>query len=333
MTTVAKKPPPKSQQQRSRIEEAIVVLKALELPSGQQNERSALTLLALLDLPPDKPWAEAGEPLRGITPLMEFFATHYGKRYKPNTRETVRRYTIHQFLEAGLIVANPDKPDRPINSPQAVYRIEPTALKLLQHYGTPKWDRDLTAWKATVETLKSRYAQQREMIRIPVSLRSGTTLNLSPGGHNGLVKQVIEEFASRFTPSGTLLYVGDTEEKFALFEETALRSLGVQIDRHGKMPDVIIHFSEKNWLVLVEAVTSHGPIDGKRRDELKKLFAATTAGLVFVTAFLDRKAMVGWLSQIAWETEVWVADSPTHLIHFNGERFLGPHAPSSANKS
>jgi hypothetical protein len=91
------------------------------------------------------------------------------------------------------------------------------------------------------------------------------------------------------------------------------------------MPDVVIHHTEKGWLLLIEAVTSHGPIDPKRRGELKRLFGASKAGLVFVTAFLTRKAMLPYLDELSWETEVWVAESPTHMIHFNGKRFLGPY--------
>jgi adenine-specific DNA-methyltransferase len=77
--------------------------------------------------------------------------------------------------------------------------------------------------------------------------------------------------------------------------------------------------------VLIEAVTSHGPVDIKRHNELKHLFRGSKAGLVFVTAFESRKAAFKYLTQIAWETEVWCADEPDHLIHFNGERFLGPY--------
>jgi len=95
-----------------------------------------------------------------------------------------------------------------------------------------------------------------------------------------------------------------------------------QVDPHGKMPDVVVYHVQKKWLVLIEAVTSHGPVDGKRRDELKRLFADCKAGLVFVTAFLDRGRNGQVLGDISWETEVWVADAPSHMIHFNGERFL-----------
>lgn len=150
-------------------------------------------------------------------------------------------------------------------------------------------------------------------------------VDLSPGGQNILVEKIIQDFMPEFTPRGEVLYIGDTGEKFGYFEENKFKKLGIQIDLHGKMPDVVIHHKSKGWLVLVEAVTSHGPVDPKRRYELSRIFADSKAGLVFVTAFLDRKTLNQYLTQISWETEVWVADSPTHLIHFNGERFLGPY--------
>ena len=270
-------------------------------------------------------WSQAGEPLCGITPMMDFFRDHYGKEYKPNTRETVRRQTVHQFLDGGLIVVNPDDPQRPVNSPKAVYQIEPSALKLMRSFGSESWEKDLAAYLSTVKTLQERYAQERQMVRLPVSLAPGKVISLSPGGQNVLVKEIVDQFAPRFASPGKFLYVGDTDEKFAYFDEEALSELGVEIEQHGKMPDVIVYYTEKNWLVLIEAVTSHGPIDPKRREELKRLFGHSTAGLVFVTAFLTRKAMVAYLNDISWETEVWAADSPTHMIHFNGKRFLGPY--------
>ena len=91
------------------------------------------------------------------------------------------------------------------------------------------------------------------------------------------------------------------------------------------MPDVILHFPQQDWLILIEAVTSHGPVDAKRREELYRLFSPVKDKLVFVTAFLKRSEMSSYLSVISWETEVWVAEAPTHLIHFNGVRFLGPY--------
>jgi hypothetical protein len=308
-----------------RIREAIKVLEELGLPRQQLNERSALTLLSLLDLKPNEPWADARAPMMGITPMMEFFADHYGRRYAPNTRETVRRHTVHQFVQATLAIANPDEPSRPVNSPKAVYQIEPSVLKLLRAFGAIEWPAYLSEYLTSVDTLKRLYARERQATRIPVTLRDGTSIHLSPGGQNVLIKRILDDFCPLFTPGGQIIYVGDTEKKWAYFDSDSLRALGAEIEEHGKMPDVVVHYTSKKWLVLIEAVTSHGPVNPKRRLELSTLFAKCKAGIVYVTAFMDRRTMNKYLGEISWETEVWIAESPTHLIHFNGERFLGPY--------
>jgi len=261
----------------------------------------------------------------GVTPIMEFAAKHYRKKWAPNTRETVRRFTLHQFEQAGLVVANPDEPGRPTNSPNYCYQIEPRALVVIRTFGTTKWVDALRRYLVDVRTLAQRYAQARSMRRIPLVLAAGVTIELSPGGQNALIRKVIDEFCPRFTPGARPLYVGDTKQKWAYFDEDGLGALGVVVEEHGKMPDVVVHYTDKNWLVVIEAVTSHGPVNPKRLAELKSLFLGSSAGLVFVTAFLDRRGLLKYLSEIAWETEVWVADSPDHMIHFNGERFLGPY--------
>ena len=308
-----------------KVEEALTILRALEMPSAQQNERSALTLLALLDLKPDTPWNSAKAPLIGVTPMMRFFSEHYGKTYAPNSRETVRRFTVHQFVQAALVVPNPDDPARAVNSPKAVYQIEPSALEVLRTFGGAKWEQAIAQYLWSIETLKAKYGQARQMSRLAVILPEGQVLSLSPGGQNELVKLILEEFCPRFTPGAKVIHVGDTDDKWAVFDKLALANLGVVVDSHGKMPDVVIHHVTQDWLILIEAVTSHGPVNPKRRQELASLFKDSTAGLVYVTAFLSRKAMVKYLGDISWETEVWIADAPDHMIHFNGERFLGPY--------
>lgn len=152
---------------------------------------------------------------------------------------------------------------------------------------------------------------------------------MSPGGQNVLIKRMLEDFCGYFTPGGHVLYVGDADQKWGVFEAAALSALGVAVDEHGKMPDLVIHLPDRNWLVLLEAADSHGPVDAKRRTELATLFATSTAGLVFVSCFPSRSVMRKYLAQIAWETDVWCADSPTHLIHFDGDRFLGPYEHDS----
>ena len=310
---------------KNHIESARQIIISLGLPRAQQNERSALCLLALLNLTPNKIWADAENPLIGITPIMDWARQHYDKDYAPNTRETVRRQTMHQFCNAGIVLYNPDRPDRPVNSPKAAYQIEPAALALLRTFDTPAWHDALRAYLAERETLITRYAKERNQNRIPAAVAPGKSILLSPGKHSELIRAIIENFAPRFAPGSVLVYAGDTGEKWGYFNETLLAELGTSVDSHGKMPDVVLYYPEKNWLLLVESVTSHGPVDGKRHDELAALFAGSKAGLVYVTAFPDRTLMGRYLDEIAWETEVWVADAPSHLIHFDGLHFLGPY--------
>lgn len=307
------------------IKDAIKIIKDLDFPRAQQNERSALCLLSLLNLTPDKNWEDAENPLVGITPMMDFSRDFYAKQYKPNTRETFRRQTIHQFVAAGLALYNPDDPDRPVNSPKAVYQIEPTALALIRTYGLAGWKERVADYLIEVPSLATHYAKERKIKKIPIKIAPGKTIKISPGDHSQLIKKIIESFASMFVSGGQLIYVGDTGDKWAYFDKELLGRLGVSVGAHGKMPDVVIYDHTRNWLLLIEAVTSHGPVDGKRHDELSALFSESKVGLVFVTAFPTRMVMSRYLGEIAWETEVWVAEAPTHLIHFNGVRFLGPY--------
>lgn len=261
----------------------------------------------------------------GITPMMDFAKKHYGKEYAPNTRETFRRQTMHQFVDAGIALYNPDEPTRSVNSPKAVYQIEPATLELIRSFGSKQWSNALNQYLTGYKTLAERYTREREQNRLPVKLKDGLEFHLSPGDHSNLIKAIIEEFAPRFTPGAQLIYAGDTGNKWGYFDKEALSGLGIEVDAHGKMPDVVLYWPENNWLILVESVTSHGPVNSKRHIELARLFETATAGIVFVTAFPTRSIMGKYLGEIAWETEVWVADAPSHMIHFNGERFLGPY--------
>ena len=308
-----------------RIEEAELILKSIGVPREQQNERSALVLLALAGIRPETAWAKVTAPMLGITEMMDFFRDAYGKNYAPNTRETVRRQTVHQFVQIGLLIQNPDKPDRPVNSPHNVYQLETTALTLLKLFGTKTWSGAVDDYKIAATKLAALREKEREMARMPVTMPDGEVIQLTAGGQNDLMKALVEEFCPRFTPGGHVLYLGDAGAKWLVQEPKALAKLGIVVDEHGKMPDLVVHFTDKNWLVLIEAVTSHGPMNLKRKNELRELFGKSKAGLVFVTAFPTRSAMLKYLGEISWETEVWVAEAPSHMIHFNGERFLGPY--------
>ncbi len=309
----------------AKLRDAMEILRALGFSARQSNEVAAYTFLALLDLKPTQQWSEASEPLRGITPIIDFVAEAYGVRYAPNTRETIRDEAVKYFVEAGMLIRNPDDANRPTNSGKTVYQVEPTALELFRAFGSLEWSGKVKAYLAARDRIRKELLRERKLSRIPVRLPSGETLTISPGGQNPLIKTVIEEFCPCFVPGGTVVYIGDAEDKFLHLDVDYLQGLGVVIPALAKMPDVVVHDTKRSWLLLIEAVTSAGPVDGKRRKELKELFVGCNAGLVFVTAFSTRDAMRSFLTQISWETEVWVAEDPEHMIHFNGERFLGPY--------
>lgn len=310
---------------KKKLQEALSILENLGMPRPQLNERTALCLLALVNMTPAKKWAACQNPLIGITPIMDWAKEHYDADYAPNTRETFRRQSMHQFIEAGVCLYNPDKPNRPVNSPKAVYQIEPNLMKVLMLYGTDSYEAALQEYQSAHKSLVEQYAKVREMQMVPVKVKEGHQITLSPGIHSELIRDIVEHFGPRFAPGGELVYVGDTGHKHGFFDKELLASLGMVLDNHGKLPDVVIYMRDKKWLLLIESVTSHGPVESKRQIELARLFKACTAGLVYVSAFPDRKTFLKHLDVIAWESEVWIADAPTHMVHFNGSRFLGPY--------
>ena len=311
---------------QEKIDQSLEILKALGMPRAQLNERSALTFLALLDLHPDGEWRKVERPMLGVTPIMDWCRDVYGKEYAPNTRETFRRQTLHQFCDGGIALYNPDEPDRAVNSPKACYQIAAELHAILVRYGTKEWSDALLSHLKKINTLISQYAKAREMEMIPLTLDDGTAIQLSPGAHSQLIKDIVVEFGPRFAQGAEVIYLGDTGTREGFFRKERLAELGVTVNRKGKLPDVVLYCKKRDWLFLIESVTSHGPVDGKRHGELAKLFANSVPGLVYVTAFPDRKTMAKYLFELSWETEVWVADAPTHMIHMNGDRFLGPHS-------
>jgi len=303
-----------------KIKEALEILIDLGMPRGQQNDRTALCLLALLDVREYTAWKQAKARLIGITPMMEFAKSYYKKNYAPNSRETFRRFSIHQLVEAGIALYNPDKPERPVNSPNAVYQISPLALETIKKYGSKKYSVAIMDFHKNIGSLSEKYKSPRQMEMIPI--KNIPMISLSPGEHSQLIKEIIEHFAPRFIPGAILLYAGDAGSKWNFYDKKTVSKLGLEISEHGKMPDCLFYYNPKKWLIFVEATTSHGPVDNKRRTELNKLFK-TPIKCIFVSAFPDKKTFIKFSGEIAWETEVWLADNPTHLIHFNGDKFLG----------
>lgn len=314
------------------ISEARALLGRLGFGTAQTNERSARVLVALLALKPDSEWSSATNPRLGVRVIADWIRAYWEFDYAENSRESIRRFTLHQFIEAGLVIYNEDDPNRPTNSSLNNYRIAPEALALIRSYRSDGFGDALATYLLTAPGLKAKYGAARTLARIPVKLPDGSDLTLGAGGQNVLLKAMVEDFCSFFIPGGEVIYIGDADAKLAVFDEDKLASLGVRVNHHGKLPDLVVYQPEKNWLFLMEAASTHGPVDAKRYGELSSLFTGSTAGLVYVSCFPSRATMRRFLSDLAWETEVWNADEPTHMIHLNGSRFMGPYETDSAEK-
>ena len=313
----------------SKLEEARDILEQFGLPAAQQNEISGLTLLALCGLSESDHWRQASKPSRTIHAMLAFMRDTFGRDYAENTRENVRRQVIHQLEQAGVVARNPDNPALATNSPLTHYGLTDEALFVIRSYQSSEWESELRDFRANQGALREKYQRRRKMREIPIRIASGEEFRLSPGSHNRLQAQIIEEFGPRFAPGATLLYLGDTADKLLHLDREKLAQLGVILTEHDKLPDVVLYDEKRNWLFLVEAVTSHGPVSPKRVAELEITLKNCVATRIYVSAFPDFRQFKRHANDIAWETEVWIAEIPDHMIHFDGEKFLGVMENSS----
>lgn len=303
----------------SKIDEARSFLRDIGMPKAQQADICCLSLLAMAGITEDMPWLEAKRRWIRIHDIIQFANINYGTTYAENSRETFRKQAIHHFRTAALIEDN----GMATNSPNYRYRLTMETLSVLRKIGGREEGLEIRRFTEYHQRLMDIYASKKQMTKMPVRINH-QDFTFSPGKHNELQKAIIEEFAPRFAPDSECLYVGDTIEKDLVKNIKKLRELGFEITLHDKMPDVVLYCENRNWIYFIESVTSVGPMDPKRIIEINEMTANVTAGKIFVTAFLDFGTYKKFSEALAWETEVWIAEQPDHMIHLNGDMFLGP---------
>lgn len=303
----------------SKLEEAREILSALQVPDKQRSDMCCYILLVMAGLPEDASWMDARNNWIRIHDIRATLEKLYGVIYAENSRETFRKQAIHHFRNAAFIEDNCES----TNSPNYRYRLTEEMLVLVRSFGTNAWQSNLAEFQENHVSLIKFYETKRNLNKMPVQV-NGEELVFSPGKHNELQKAIIEEFAPRFAPNSKCLYVGDTTKKDLVKDTNELHRLGFDITLHDKMPDVVLYSEEKNWVYFIESVTSVGPMEPKRIKEIEEMTARVTAGKIYVTAFLDFKTFKKFSETLAWETEVWIAQMPDHMIHLNGDKFLGP---------
>lgn len=298
------------------IEEAREILRALGLPTAQQTEIGCLTLLVLTGMTRETKWVNVAPVSLKIHNIMGAMARDWGKRYAENTRETVRRQVLHQFEQARVADRNPDDPALATNSPRTHYRISLGALQVAQAFGGKGFEEAVTHFRTDFGTLEAAYRKERSIRQVPVKLPDGRQLQLSTGPHNELQRKVVEQFLPTFVPSAKLVYLGDAAKKAMFLDERLNGELQLSLSDHGKLPDIIAWDEGRKLVLLIEAVTSHGPVTPKREQELRALFSRAGRRLVFITAFEAFAAFREHAAEIAWETEVWIAEQPSHMPIF-----------------
>jgi len=306
-----------------KIERVKKLLEELGLPKRQQSDMCALVILSLANLGKRTPWPEATNECLGIHGILEFIHDKYQKKYAENTRETIRKDGLHHFVNAALV----ERYAPSTNSPKYSYRLTEEFLEVIRNINVSR--KAFKTFKQNHQSLIEMYASKKEMEKMPVKI-NGEDFTFSAGEHNQLQKAIIEEFASRFAENSECLYVGDTTQKDLVKKVERLKELGFSISLHDKMPDVVLYRADKDWIYFIEAFTSRGPMDPKRILEISEMTKNVKSGKIFVTAFLDFKTYKNHSQELAWETEVWIAEMPEHMIHLNGDKFLGPRKDNSA---
>ena len=303
----------------SKLEEAKDILNQLKVPQKQQSDLCGYVILAMADIKKHDEWRNATNQWVRIHDVIRYIREFYGVSYAENSRETFRKQAMHHFRNAAFIEDN----GKATNSPNYRYRLTDEMLSVVKSYQSIKWENERDNFLNSHNNLIDIYRSKKAMQKMPVKI-NGSDFSFSPGKHNHLQKLIIEEFAPRFAENSECLYVGDTIQKDLVKNEERLKELGFEITLHDKMPDVVLYSEDKHWIYFIESVTSVGAMEPKRIKEIEEMTQRVSAGKIYVTAFLDFKTFKKFSESLAWETEVWIADMPDHMIHLNGDRFLGP---------
>lgn len=318
----------KSRRVQKIINEAIHILESVGIPIADKTQRSrermAVCFLAVAGVTKDWSKAKDNTNLKSRD-IINFVNEHFEEKISSGSYDDIRRKDLKLLVLADIIVNSGVNKGSATNDPTRGYALHFDFKKLIVTYNTKGWNQSLKKFNSNRPALSEILSRKRNIEKIPVKLPSGKPLELSLGEHNVLQKAVIEEFLPRYGSDCSVLYIGDTSNKSLHIEVDELKKLNFFELSHDELPDIIAYSKKNNWLYLIEAVYSSGPMSETRVLELKKMLKHCKAELIFITAFLTRSDFRKWQLDIAWETEVWTADRPEHLVHFNGHKFLGPY--------
>ncbi|HFN3685905.1 TPA: BsuBI/PstI family type II restriction endonuclease [Enterobacter hormaechei] len=323
----------KTKEVRDKILGVIDILTKIDMPmdgmTPRRLERMAMCILALCNLTKHSQWCDVKSLKDGsiltTRKIIAYINENFEEEISSGSYDDIRRKDLSRPVGMNLVVKSANKPGADTNDGTRGYAIEDNFAKLLSAYDSPNWIKTLNAFEIDKEYI-SLFRSTRKTNKLQVTLAENVIISLDDGPRNKIQKAVIDQFLPTFGYNATVLYIGDTSEKQMFKCSQKMLELGLNIEDRGMLPDIIAFSEQKQWLYLIEAVHSSNPLNPERCIELKRTVLKNCPyGVVFVTAFLSRKDFAKWVPEIAWETEVWLADRPEHMIHFNGDKFFGPH--------
>ncbi len=315
------------------VQEALEILRAFGIPldglTTRRKEKMAKAFLAVAAMKPGMQWSEAKSEtdkhrLRSRD-VIRWMNDHFGEAIADSSYDDIRRKDLILPVEAGVVLKASENLDAKTNDGTRAYAMSPECAAVMRLYKTPRWDKVLKNLMSNRKSLIETLSRKRGLARIPLTI-GDQTFSLSAGAHNIVQKAVVEHFLELFGCGAEVLYLGDTEKKNLFHREAELTKLGFFDLAHDKLPDIVAYSKKKNWLFLIEAVDTSNPITELRKAKFEEITAKCKADIVYVTAFADRATFRKFAKDIAWETEVWIANNPEHMVHFNGDKFLGPYA-------
>jgi len=275
----------KAPQVQELINTTLYILDTFGIPldvTPRRLERMAIAFLACGDIIKIADFKKAKDLNSGYAlktrDIIIYVNKHFGENISSGSYDDIRRKDLKLLTVAEVVLQS--SPNSATNDSTRGYSINPTYAELIRNFGSKDWEKMVSEKLKNIEPLSQKLKREREIAKVNVALPLSGELTFSAGEHNHLQKAIIEDFLPRYGNCAEVLYVGDTSDKYLYLEKEKLEELNFFEISHEELPDVIAYSKKKNWLYLIEAVHSSGPISELRLIQLQKLTKDCKADIV-----------------------------------------------------
>lgn len=294
------------------------ILERLNFPKRHISEQTAICIMALADKTERTGLLSGHRSLSDgarIHDILNFARDVIKKRVAENTRESYRKTSLAPMMSFGVIVRHQLSP----RDPNTYYRLHPDFARILSESDNKERDKLISGFQAQ-HKIKER-AVKSELLKGNVLIEIGDkkTFSLSPGAHSLLEKSIVEIFGHAFLRDPQVVYLGDANPKRSYQNRIVMRRLNFPINIALPLPDVILFSAEESRLVIVEAVSTSGPVNSIRLEQLQKFTKGPRKlgyRISYISAFPSRSIFRKFVEEIAWGSSVWIENEPHNIVHF-----------------